>query len=74
MSLSCRKCGSQNINVQAVSNTQGKTKGFGCIKSFLGVILFGPLGFFCGLCGMGKGKTTTTIETVKLCQSCGYRF
>jgi hypothetical protein len=74
MDLKCKKCGSENISVQAVSNTQGKTKGFGCIKSSFGMFIVGPLGFFCGLCGMGKGRTWTTIESVKLCQSCGNKF
>lgn len=74
MELKCTKCQSTNISVQAVSNVQGKTKGFGCIKSIIGMIITGPLGFFCGLCGMGKGKTWTTVETVKLCQSCGHKF
>ena len=74
MSLTCPKCSSANVTVQAVSNTQGKTKGFGCIKSILGILIAGPFGFFCGLCGMGKGKITTTIESVKLCQNCGNTF
>jgi hypothetical protein len=74
MSLNCNKCGSNNISVQAISNVKGKTKGFGCIKSILGLFLVGPFGFFCGLCGMGKGKTWTEVETIKLCQSCGNKF
>jgi hypothetical protein len=71
MAMKCKYCGSDNFTVQAVGNVQGKTKGFGCLKSIIGVLLAGPFGFFCGLCGMGKGKTSTTIEVVKICQSCG---
>jgi hypothetical protein len=74
MKLTCKKCGSENISVQAVANTQGSTKGFGCLKSIMGIFVAGPLGFFCGLCGMGKGKINTKIETIKLCQNCGNKF
>jgi hypothetical protein len=74
MKLTCTKCGSDNINVQAISNVNGKTKGFGCIKSIFGTVIMGPIGFFCGLCGMGKGKTWTEVKTLKICQSCGHTF
>lgn len=74
----CPKCGSENVTSQAVSDTitKGKTKGFGCIKSCLGFLLFSIPGILCGLCGMGKGKTKTKISSkvVHICQNCGYRF
>lgn len=69
--MKCKKCGSENINVQAVSDVKGKTKGFSCIKSFIGMIFVPFIGFFCGMCGMGKGKTWTEIKSVKVCQDCG---
>jgi hypothetical protein len=62
----CPKCGSMNI--QVVSQTE--TKGFGAGKGCLGTILMGPIGFLCGLCGMGKGKT----EAVRMCANCGKKF
>ena len=74
----CPHCGSINISFTPISatNTTGKTKGFGSISACLGFILFGWVGVLCGLCGMGKGKTTTqtTTKVIKVCQNCGYRF
>ena len=74
----CPHCGSTNLTFTPVSttNTSGKTKGFGSISACLGFILFGWIGVLCGLCGMGKGKTTTqtTTQVIKVCQNCGYRF
>jgi hypothetical protein len=66
MEAKCPKCGSTNIQATA----EGTSKGFGVGKGCLGVILFGPLGFLCGLCGMGKGKT----NAVRMCLSCGKTF
>jgi DNA-directed RNA polymerase subunit RPC12/RpoP len=68
--IKCPNCGSKNV--QAVSEVTGDSKGFGCCKGGLGAILFGPIGFLCGLCGMGKGKTTTNLLWV--CGNCGHKF
>lgn len=74
----CPNCGSTDVVSSAVSETvtQGKTKGFGWIKACLGWLLFSVPGILCGLCGMGKGKTTTVTKStvVYVCQKCGYRF
>lgn len=74
----CPKCGSNNVSTQAMTETttSGKTKGFGWIKACLGYLITGPIGLFCGFCGMGKGKTKTTSRTkvVHLCQDCGKQF
>lgn len=74
----CPKCGSENVKTNSVVTTQTntRTKGFGWIKACLGWLLFSVPGILCGLCGMGKSKTTTT-QTAKLvnqCQNCGHRF
>ena len=69
-SLKCPKCSSADL--QAVTETEGSTKGFGCCKGGLGAILFGPIGFLCGLCGMGKGSTSS--KTFWLCRNCGEKF
>lgn len=66
VTMGCPKCGSENV--QIVTETQ--TKGFGTGKGCLGFFLFGPLGFLCGLCGMGKGKS----NSLRMCVSCGHRF
>lgn len=66
MEAKCPKCGSSNIQVV----TEGESKGFGAGKGCLGTILFGPIGFLCGLCGMGKGKT----RAIRMCAACGKKF
>lgn len=74
----CPKCGSNAVINQTVSNTTtvNKTKGFGCFKACLGYLIFNVPGILCGLCGMGKGKTSTstTQKVVNVCQTCGHRF
>lgn len=74
----CPKCGSENINVVPVTTTttNSTTKGFGCIKACLGYLIFNIPGILCGLCGMGKGKSSTihTTRMVKVCQNCGKQF
>lgn len=74
----CPKCGGNNVSVQTITETttEGKTKGFGWIKSCLGFLLFSFPGILCGLCGMGKSKhkTTTTTREIHVCQDCGNRF
>ncbi|MCL2128511.1 MAG: hypothetical protein FWH38_09670 [Treponema sp.] len=66
----CPRCNS--INVQAVSEVRSETKGFGCCQGLIGYILLGPIGWLCGLCGMGEGRTTTNVLWV--CNNCGYKF
>lgn len=66
----CPKCGSQNI--QLVSDSSSKSKGFGAGKGCLGAICVGPIGVLCGMCGMGKTKTKT--NTYRMCVSCGAKF
>ena len=68
--MTCPKCGS--TNVQMVSEISSVIQGFGCCKGSLGALLFGPIGFLCGLLGMGKGKTTTSMLWV--CGNCGHKF
>ena len=74
----CPRCGSNNVSTQMVTKTKssGKTKGFGCIKSCLGFLIFSIPGILCGLCGMGKGKTKThtSSKKVSICQDCGKTF
>ena len=79
----CPKCGSNNVDTHVTqeNNVQTKTKGFGWIKACLGTFLTSLfmmpcLGFFCGFCGMGKGKTnvTTTTKVIHVCKDCGHTF
>lgn len=68
--MQCPKCG--NNNLQMVSETSGDVKGFGFGKGCFGYLLVGPIGWLCGLCGMGKGKYKTTNYWV--CNQCGKKF
>jgi len=69
--LRCPKCGSENI--EPVTITSGKTKGFGLGKAIVGgVALANPVGLAAGVIGMGKGKTKTEVEWI--CKSCAKQF
>ncbi len=82
----CPNCGSENVQAFTEQYTTGemrgksKQKGFGGCKACIGTIILGPIGFFCGLCGMGKGKgkivdtRQTKTDIVFCCMSCGYKF
>lgn|GEM_PF-531683 len=74
----CPKCGSNHVTTHTTSKTttSGKTKGFGWIKACLGYLFFSIPGILCGLCGMGKGRQTTTTRTKvgHICQDCGKQF
>ena len=68
--MGCPVCFSENVSI--VSDLQSETQGYGCCKGGIGAILFGPVGWLCGLSGMGKERKTTKIYRV--CNSCGERF
>lgn len=64
--MACPKCGSENVQVV----TESKSKGFGAGKGCLGALILGPIGFLCGLCGMGKSKS----NSYRMCIDCGRKF
>lgn len=66
----CPKCGSGNL--QIINDSTIETKGFGAGKGCLGVICFGPIGLLCGMCGMGKSKTSNSAY--RMCVDCGEKF
>ena len=66
----CPRCYSTEF--QVVAKTEGTTQGFGGGKGCLGVLLFGPFGWLCGMCGQGKGRTSTRV--LKYCNRCGKQF
>lgn len=68
--IGCPKCGSNNV--QIVNDSTVETKGFGVGKGCLGAICFGPIGLLCGMCGMGKSKTSN--NTYRMCVNCGEKF
>ena len=65
--MKCPKCGSENCSAMS----EAKTKGFGAGKGICGAILLGPVGFLCGLCGMGKNKGSKVFF---VCNECGKKF
>lgn len=87
----CPRCGSANIqvlnirhpsdNAETFVTTTTKIKGYGFCKGCLGSLILGPIGWLCGLCGMGKGRTTTVVSnrftknnTKYCCINCGNQF
>lgn len=76
--MNCPVCGSSKVTSQAITinTTRSKVKGFGCIKACLGYLLFSIPGILCGLCGMGKERSTTTskVKVIHICQNCGNQF
>ena len=84
--MRCPNCGSENIQAVSERITTGEiidtryNKGFGGCKACVGMMLTGGIGFFCGLCGMGKtkGKYKDTRKTKNrityCCMSCGHKF
>ena len=77
--MKCPKCGSENVNVQAVSNT--RTKGKGCAYwLFIGwwlellMWLFLTIPMLLGKLFGSKGKVRTKVESHAVCQNCGYRW
>ena len=70
----CPRCGFPNVQAISHIETTQKTKGFGCCKGIIGSIIFGPKGWLCGLCGMGKGKSKSVTNTLWICNNCGNKF
>ncbi len=68
--MTCKHCGSENCML--IQESESKSKGFGVCKSLCGFFVIGPIGLLCGLCGMGKGKSTT--KHYWICNSCGHKF
>lgn len=72
--MNCPNCGSENIQALSEVTTDTDIKGYGCCKGGIGYLIFGPIGFLCGLCGMGKGRSRNSVETIWMCRDCGNKF
>lgn len=58
--MKCPKCGSENVNVQAITETKSKTRwGCGCLVSWLAFLF---------------PKTVSKTHTEAICQNCGNRW
>ena len=68
--MRCPSCGSDNCHI--IEESETRHKGYGVCSGICGYLILGPIGFLCGLCGMGEGKTTR--RAFWICQSCGRKF
>lgn len=76
--MTCPKCGSENVNVQAVSITKTKKHGMLYWISFMWLIdMMVWIFFFLPrlIIGMlSPGKVKTKVKSMAVCQSCGKRW
>ncbi len=76
--MRCPKCGSTDCQVFVTNNVKihSSTKGFGSGKACCGLMMLGPVGVLCGMCGAGKSKTWSEEEQKEywICQNCGSKF
>lgn len=82
--MKCPKCGSENVNVQAVSIVKIQNgKGliwWICIGwwwmmiKFVGWILFGLLMLIPKLFSRKKTKIKTVVKSMAVCQNCGHKW
>jgi DNA-directed RNA polymerase subunit RPC12/RpoP len=72
-SITCPKCGGQNVIVQAVTET--KTKHRGCLGWALWMLLaVCTLGLIIIIPLLTNSKTKSKTHTEAVCQSCGHRW
>lgn len=76
--MKCKKCGSENVNVQALAIQKDKKHGclyWLCGGWFIDAMLWFFLTIPRLLIAMFMPKKTKTIEkTVAICQSCGHKW
>ena len=69
----CNKCGSNNINVQAVTNV--KTKSRGCLGWFFWIlIIICTFGLVIIIPLLTNSKTKSKTHSEAVCQNCGNRW
>ena len=71
--MTCKKCGSNNINVQAVTDV--KTKRRGCLGWIFWIILaICTFGLILIIPLLTNSKTKSKTHSEAVCQSCGNRW
>lgn len=71
--MKCKKCGSENVNVQVVTSV--KTKRRGCLGWMLWIMLAcATLGLVIIIPLLTNSKTKSKNNTVAVCQSCGNQW
>ncbi len=80
--MKCKKCGSENVNVQVVTETKLKTKHHGIIywlligwwlKPILWFFLTIPM-LIIAIFRPKKQKLKQKQKSMSVCQSCGYKW
>lgn len=66
----CPFCGEENCQPVQKSIIETRQKNYGWGSGCCGMLLFGPFGLLCGLCGSGS-KTKTSSELWWTCPKCG---
>lgn len=80
--MKCPKCGSENVNVQAVTETQVKNARHGCAWWLFVGWWWLPVKWICffvpalivKIFGHKKVKVESTQKTMCVCQSCGHSW
>lgn len=67
--MRCMRCGGENC--QIINKTTTKGKDFSASKGCCGLMLLGPIGLLCGVCGKGKQTNTTNYW---VCNNCGNKW
>lgn len=71
--MTCKNCGSNNVNVQAV--TKVKTKRRGCLGWFFWILLaVCTLGLIIIIPLLTNSKTKSKTHSEAVCQNCGNRW
>lgn len=75
--MTCPKCGSEHVTVQAITETKTKTKYRGCLSWAMWILL---AVLTCGLILIipavtnSRTKTKNKTHTEAVCQCCGHRW
>ena len=67
--MKCPNCGEDNCHFMTSSKTS--TKGFSMGDACCGMLILGPMGILCGLCGI---ESETKTKEFWVCDSCGSQF
>ncbi|WMJ89841.1 hypothetical protein [Anaerocolumna sp. MB42-C2] len=68
--MRCPSCGSDHCHI--IEEVESHQKGFGFFKGCCGYLILGPIGWLCGLCGMGDSHTSK--KAFWICNQCGRKF
>ncbi len=67
--MKCPRCKGENC--QYVTTSETYSKGFDSGDACCGLLLLGPIGLLCGLCG---SESNTKVKEYWVCHDCGNKF